>query len=149
MRKVLLVSCGLVLLATMANSGQLVAETGKLKIVVKGMKSAEGTVKIALNNSLEDYKGREGNEPFRGAVVTVESQHSVVHIFEHIPWGEYAVKLFHDANDNDKLDTNFLGIPKEDYGFSNNVRGRFGPPSFDKAKFEFSSGGQEVEIEVR
>ena len=52
-----------------------------------------------------------------------------------LPYGEYAVTLFVDSNGNKKLDKNFLGIPKEQYGFSNNVMGRMSPPTFDQAKF--------------
>ena len=49
------------------------------------------------------------------------------------------MKLFHDENENGELDTGFLGIPKEDYAFSNNASGVFGPPSYDKAKFELTA----------
>ena len=52
-----------------------------------------------------------------------------------LPCGEYAVTLFVDFNGNKKLDKNFLGIPKEQYGFSNNVMGKMSPPTFDQAKF--------------
>jgi len=52
-----------------------------------------------------------------------------------LPYGEYAVTLFVDFNGNKKLDKNFLGIPKEQYGFSNNVMGIMSPPTFDQAKF--------------
>ena len=52
-----------------------------------------------------------------------------------VPYGEYAVTLFVDFNGNKKLDKNFLGIPKEQYGFSNNVMGKMSPPTFDQAKF--------------
>ena len=52
-----------------------------------------------------------------------------------LPHGEYAVTLFVDFNGNNKLDKNFLGIPKEQYGFSNNVMGKMSPPTFDQAKF--------------
>ena len=41
--------------------------------------------------------------------------------------GTYSIGFFIDKNDNEKLDTNFLGIPKEQFGFSNDVMGRFGP----------------------
>lgn len=46
---------------------------------------------------------------------------------------KYAIAVYHDVNSNSKLDKNFFGIPKEGYGFSNNARGTFGPPSFDDA----------------
>ena len=49
--------------------------------------------------------------------------------------GTYSIGFFIDKNDNEKLDTNFLGIPKEQFGFSNDAMGRFGPPSFEAASF--------------
>ncbi|AXJ02084.1 Uncharacterized conserved protein, DUF2141 family [Cyclonatronum proteinivorum] len=56
--------------------------------------------------------------------------------FKNLTPGEWAVRLFHDENDNEIFDTNFLRIPREGYGFSNNVRGRFGPPPFEDRLFE-------------
>ena len=52
-----------------------------------------------------------------------------------IPHGEYAISLFVDSNGNKRIDKNFLGIPKEQYGFSNNVMGRMSAPTFNQAKF--------------
>lgn len=51
--------------------------------------------------------------------------------------GNYAFKYFHDENNDEKINTNMVGIPKEGYGFSNNASGKFGPPSFNKMIFEF------------
>ena len=56
-------------------------------------------------------------------------------IIDDLPAGDYAVSLFHDRNRDGKLNTNFLGIPKEPFGFSNNPRVMFGPPSFDESHF--------------
>jgi uncharacterized protein (DUF2141 family) len=53
--------------------------------------------------------------------------------------GNYAVAIFHDVNQNGKLDKNIFGIPTEDYGFSNNARGSFGPPSYKDCSFSFSN----------
>ena len=50
-----------------------------------------------------------------------------------LPAGRYVVKSFADENGNAKLDTNLLGLPTERYGFSNDARGRMGPPGFDAA----------------
>ena len=55
-----------------------------------------------------------------------------------LPLGEYAITLFVDFNGNKKIDKNFLGIPKEPYGFSNNVIGNMSAPTFDQAKFVIS-----------
>ena len=54
-------------------------------------------------------------------------------IFEVVP-GTYAVAVHHDANANGKMDTNFLGIPNEGYGVSNDPRPRFRAPRFEEAR---------------
>ena len=55
-----------------------------------------------------------------------------------LPFGVHAITLFVDFNGNKKIDKNFLGIPKEPYGFSNNVIGNMSAPTFDQAKFLIS-----------
>lgn len=71
-------------------------------------------------------------------------------VFDKLPAGTYAVSLYHDANSNKKLDTNFFGLPTEAYGFGNNARGIFGPPSFKNSSIEIEPGKiTEVAIEVR
>ncbi len=58
-------------------------------------------------------------------------------IIQNLKPGKYAFKYFHDENRNSNLDVNWLGIPTEGYGFSNNASGTFGPPAFEKTVFEF------------
>jgi uncharacterized protein (DUF2141 family) len=53
-----------------------------------------------------------------------------------VPKGTWAVLVYQDENGNGELDRNFIGIPKENYGFSRNAAGKFGPPSFDEAAIE-------------
>ena len=67
-------------------------------------------------------------------------------VFEDIPQGTYAIKVFHDANENSEHDTNFLGIPTESYGFSNDARGTFGPAKFADAKFDVKQANQIITI---
>ncbi|MBB3047965.1 uncharacterized protein (DUF2141 family) [Litorivivens lipolytica] len=54
--------------------------------------------------------------------------------------GNYALSVYHDENDNKKLDANFIGIPKEPVGLSNDHRPKFGPPKYRKAEIEVSEG---------
>ena len=68
---------------------------------------------------------------------TISNNKSVIAIKDLKP-GKYAFKFFHDENNDEKLNTNFMGIPKEGYGFSNNAKGKFGPPSFDKMIFDLA-----------
>lgn len=56
-------------------------------------------------------------------------------ILEDLPRQAYALMAYHDENDNNTVDTYFFGLPKEYYGFSNNARSAFGPPSFEDAQF--------------
>jgi uncharacterized protein (DUF2141 family) len=57
-----------------------------------------------------------------------------------IPPGTWAVLAYQDENENSRLDRNFIGIPKENYGFSRDAAGRFGPPGFDDAAIEVKDG---------
>jgi uncharacterized protein (DUF2141 family) len=125
---------------------QSVPSMGDLQIVVVGFQSATGNVKIALSNSEANYASK--SQAFRGVSANIENDKATT-VFANLPYGEYAVRVYHDANGNDNLDTNFMGIPKEPYGFSNNVRGTFGPAKWEKAKFEFRSEHLTIEIRVK
>ena len=59
-------------------------------------------------------------------------------LFEITP-ASYAIAVVDDADNDGKMKTGFMGIPTEKVGFSNNARGRFGPPKFDDAVFELSA----------
>lgn len=121
-------------------------ETGMIKVVVTGLQNDKGTVQVALTNSKENYKDRE--EPYSGMKLSIHNKRAEG-TFDNIPHGIYAIKLYHDQNDNDKLDTNFVGMPKEAYGFSNNARAKFGPPSFEKARFTLNTDSLTVIIEAK
>ncbi len=64
------------------------------------------------------------------------SNNKCIIVIQDINPGKYAFKYFHDENNDAKLNTNFMGIPREGYGFSNNASGKFGPPPFNKMIFE-------------
>ena len=56
--------------------------------------------------------------------------------FDSIFPGKYAIQFFHDENKNQKMDFNLIGIPKEKFGSSNDVKQILGPPKFEKMLFE-------------
>lgn len=66
--------------------------------------------------------------------------------FQDIPPGTYAIAVIHDENMNGKLDSSWLGIPKEGYGFSNNAKGVVGAPLFSAASFPYD--GQNVDLTI-
>ena len=123
-----------------------VKNTGNLPIAVTGFENDDGEVLIAVSNSRENYESNDS--AFVGVTVKIENR-KVEYIFEDLPFGEYAIKLFHDENMDGELNSNFLGIPTEDYGFSNNARGTFGPADYDDTKFSFDRHKLTIEITVR
>jgi len=99
-----------------------------------------GTLMLAIYNNAEAFEGSVVKEKrsevgvFKGLELYLEPQDST-QLSTEIPDGEYAIAFFIDANGNKKLDKNFLGIPKEQYGFSNNAMGTLSAPIFEQAKF--------------
>jgi uncharacterized protein (DUF2141 family) len=120
---------------------------GQATVIVKvtGLRSKEGQVRIAVFNSSEKWLGEE---PVYSSTIGVDSQ-SVTWKLNDVPYGDYGIAVFHDENKNGKMDKNFLGIPLEPYGFSNNVRVTFGPPKWAKSKFVVKGPTTEVSIEVK
>jgi uncharacterized protein (DUF2141 family) len=68
--------------------------------------------------------------------------------FEDIAPGTYALAVIHDENMNGKLDTNFLGIPMEGYGFSNDATALFGAPSFPASCFQYDGHNLDMTISL-
>ena len=121
---------------------------GDIKLVVIGLKSSRGDVSVALNNTKESYLSRGTIPSFRTARTKVQDSKAEI-LFKNIPFGEYTVKLYHDKNANGKIDVNLIGIPTEEYAFSNNVRGTFGLPRYEKARFLFDKDGMILEINMK
>jgi len=116
-----------------------------LTVTMVGFRNSKGVVRIGLYNSRDNYEGK-GN-PFRGLVIKIKNNKATA-LFENIPFGVYAIKLYHDENSNGLLDKNFMGIPTEEYGFSNNAGGMFGPADYDDAKFKINKDSLKIEIKI-
>jgi uncharacterized protein (DUF2141 family) len=116
-------------------------EKSKLIIDFELLKYNEGKLFIAIYNNEESFL----KKPVIGTVVEVNNGKATA-TFKNLKLGEYAVSSFYDKNDNGKLDTNFLGIPKEPTGVSNNPKPRMGPPRYKDAKFIFSSTNNRIKI---
>lgn len=101
----------------------------KIEVVITNVEEIKGNMMVAVYNNEGDFMKKHFD--VKKAKITGKE---VVVIFEDVKPGEYAITLFQDKNENLKLDTNVVGMPKEPYGFSNNVMGNMGPPSFEQAK---------------
>ena len=121
-------------------------QTGAVEVVVRGARNDKGVMAIQLAVSKQDYdEGLGLRELARAPIEGGEASWR----FEGVPYGSYALRIFHDANANDKIDTNFVGIPKEAFAFSNNAMGRFGPASWEDARFEVDAPVVRQELELK
>ena len=106
-----------------------------LSVEVQGVKSSIGSIKIAIYNRSQGFLKFE--EVFKVDRIAAKEATTTFKIMD-LPNGEYAVAIFHDENGNDKLDTNWLGIPKESVAFSNAKIKTFGPPSYRECAFNLN-----------
>jgi uncharacterized protein (DUF2141 family) len=120
---------------------------GDLKMIVIGLDSSEGQIKFDLDNAATTFKPKNGGPPAFMKGKSPIKDKKVEYIFKDVPCGDYAVKLYHDANMNEDLDKNFLNVPKEQYGFSN-CKGCILPPSWEKAKFHFDKEHPSITIDM-
>lgn len=128
------------------SSAQSFPATGTLTVIISNFKSNRGSAAVALYNQEKAFPKSPG-KAIRQSFFPINDKKSVA-VFENLPTGEYAVSVFHDENNNKKMDTNFLGIPKEGVGASNNAKGHFGPPKYKDAKFNFTGNAQTIYINI-
>lgn len=120
----------------------------KLSIIITGLNNNKGHVLISVYKDGVGYP-EEVDKAVRRAKLTITNKTATVS-FAGLASGNYAIAILHDENDDGKMNSNFLGIPKEGYGFSNNVMGSFGPPAFSKASFQYNANqSKKISIKAR
>ena len=112
------------------------ASASDLTVTVDGIAKQQGSIMLGLF----DEATYNGDGAVNGASLSVEGE-SVSVTFEGLEPGEYAVRLYHDVNDDGEMNTNPFGMPTEPYAFSNNAKGRFGPAKWEDAKFSVDADG--------
>src|SRR5262249_48714227 len=95
------------------------APQGNVTVHITGLRNSKGVVRIALFNSADSYtksKGTEGNAAgaFQKAAAPISAQQAT-YSFDSLPYGDYAVKMFHDEDNSGKFETGLFGIPKVEY----------------------------------
>jgi uncharacterized protein (DUF2141 family) len=106
----------------------------EITVKIENLNSNNGNIYISLYDTETSFLGKG----FKSIISPIENKSCTI-TFKDVPNGIYAISFFHDENENKKMDTNFLGIPKEDYGCSNNAKGFMGPPKWEDAKFEVNN----------
>lgn len=118
-----------------------------IHVKVLNIRNSTGTVACALFESSVGFPAEFMRHATNIMVIKVRRAQARCD-FEDIPPGTYALAVVHDENMNGKLDTNFLGIPTEGYGFSNDVTAVLGPPAYSAASFSYDGKTLDLTIDL-
>ena len=130
-------AAGLTLSASLAHAGELTVK-------VTDIRATKGTLLVSVVNNEAGWDNKE--KPVAAEKRVVSGQE--VELKFNLPAGSYAVQVMHDENGNGKLDANFMGMPIEGYGFSNNpqvMRRAY----FSEAKFAVTDAPSSIVVRLR
>jgi len=123
------------------------SDTGAIVVEITGFNNSDGQVGVLLFSREEGFP-MDHNQAVKKIFAGIDRNRCQITL-ENIPYGTYAVSVFHDENADGKLQQNFIGIPKEGIGASRNPRIRFGPPKFTEARFTVDSKEHRLPITMR
>ncbi len=112
------------------------AQQNTLTVNISGIKNIKGDIYVYLYTTDEGFP-IETEQATRFKKIKIDRTNMTTY-FNNLKQGTYAVSVYHDIDGNGKLNQNFLGVPKEPVGVSNNATGFMGPPEFEDAKFNIS-----------
>ena len=133
---------GLILLAVPASDSRSQHSRGGVKLVINvgGFKNSTGKLVVTVNNGPGTYFSADPKQkPFLSASAEIKRGFASV-TFDGVPSGKYAIGFFHDEDGDGKIKRDKNGKFLEDFGFSNNPRGRNAQPNFEKDKISLGSG---------
>lgn len=119
------------------------ANLNDVEVTINNIGSNKGTLYFTIFDSEENFNQRRALQSSYSKIVGGKTKT----VFKDLSKGSYAVLCFYDENDNQQMDFDDNGIPKEQYGVSNN-NFSYGPPSFKEAKFEVNNTNLTFEIEL-
>lgn len=135
-----------VAIALLSSNGATVFGAGDLELAVTGLHSNSGKVVCTLWHSPEGFPRDDQNA--QTVTAPIKNQSALCN-FPNLPAGKYAAVAFHDENNDGKFNTNWLGLPLEGYGFSNNASISWRPPNFQEAGFTYKGGTQQTTIRIK
>jgi uncharacterized protein (DUF2141 family) len=120
----------------------------ELNVSIEGIKSNAGVVVIRVYQGKDEWLEDKGFVAMEQISLADWTESSTVSTTMDIPAGEYAISAYQDEDDDGKLDSNFVGIPKEPAGMSNKPKARMGPPRYEDAAFELPEAGLSIAVEL-
>lgn len=119
----------------------------KQTVVISNLENVKGNLYIGWYNESSTF--RINDKAIYRKKISVNNQREISTDFNNIPNGKYAIAVFLDENENYKLDRNIFGIPKEKYGFSNNILPALRPATFDESAFELDKQNLVIYINLK
>ena len=121
-------------------------DAGQLSVALRSVRNSKGKVGCVL------FRGPKGfpmkpKKALRRTWCSIKD-HEATCRFPAVPQGKYAAVCIHDENGNGKLDTNWIGYPKEGTVASNHAKGRLGPPSFEDASFTLGARPKTLRLKI-
>ena len=117
-----------------------------INIEVRGVSAAEGVIVVRLYDSKKKWLKDAAHET--SVDLVADETGDVVTIPMSVPPGDYAVHVYHDLDANGKMKANFIGIPKEPTGVSNDAKGKMGPPKFKDAVLTVGTDAMTIPINL-
>lgn len=117
-----------------------------ITVTIKNLRNNNGHILLSLFNQSKGWPEDEANT-LRKVEIPIKNKTATIS-FTNMPAGTYAVAIMHDENDNYRMDKTMFGMPKEGFGFSNDVMGTFGPPGFKESSFKHYNN-TDVVIKIR
>lgn len=116
-------------------------KTGDLILEFENLKSKQGKILILLFPQKKGFPGDAANSSYSASVEATQS-----HTIKNIPFGNYALSLVHDEDNDGKMKLNFLGIPKEGYSFSNSKGRMLERPNYEKSVFHHNKSETRLKL---
>jgi uncharacterized protein (DUF2141 family) len=120
----------------------------EVKLQLSNIQEAKGSIYVAVYDRQEAFLSNEPAKMRAQKIAPVTQTGSLQLSLGALPAGQYALSCFHDVNGNGKLDTDWVGIPTEPYGFSNNARPKFRAPRWSESVFSLSDAGASLAIRL-
>jgi len=127
------------LLGSLALPGRI-SDFHTLTVLVEGVRSSKGVIGVLVFESARGWP-EDASAALRRAAVPAQ-QGSTTLLIPNVPSGDYGVVVLHDENENMKLDRNWFGLPKEQWGMSNNPPEHSSAPKFERARFSLRGDTQ-------
>lgn len=121
-------------------------ETCNLEIVVSGLENTNGQIMISINRGPEGWP--EGNFVEQRFIPEFTAPKFSI-FFEDLPYGNYAVGVLHDKDENGEMTKNFIGMPKEGFGFTRDYKVIYRAPKYDEANFELDTPTKSITVTIQ